>query len=165
MSFAFQALFRKLLIGTISLIFMHHFAMAQERVERPSYIERFLSENPLEDREVINKAHLFQNILRHVQTDGLRDSQYFYITFDTRHPGVQIPDYLRSKYPNDMSIVLQYEFWDLSAEDQQVSVQLKFDGRLEKIVIPYTAIREIIDPSINFRIMANRAVSFSQFVL
>jgi hypothetical protein len=158
MSFAFPNLFRKLLIGTISLIFMHHFAMAQEGVGRSNYIERFLSENPLEDRMEINKPHLFQNILRHVETDGLRDGHYFYITFDTQHPGVEIPDYLRSKYPNDMTMVLQYEFWDLSAADQQFSVLLKFDGRLEKVVIPYTAIRDIMDPSINFRVMANRVI-------
>ncbi|GAB4525329.1 MAG: ClpXP protease specificity-enhancing factor SspB [Parvularculaceae bacterium] len=75
---------------------------------------------------------------------------HFYITFATRAPGVQIADFLIEQYPEEMTIVLQHQFWDLEVDDEKFSVLLKFRGKPERLVIPFRAISKFFDPEAQF---------------
>lgn len=85
-----------------------------------------------------------------VQRDGLPGDHHFYITFLTEFPGVSIPDYLRERYPGEMTIVLQYQFSDLSVDSEKINVTLSFNNVPEKLVIPLSAVTIFADPSVNF---------------
>lgn len=82
--------------------------------------------------------------------NGLVGDHHFYITFLTDFPGVKIPDYLHDRYPNEMTIVLQYQFTDLFVDDKLLSVSLSFNNIPEKLEIPLAAISIFADPSVNF---------------
>jgi len=88
--------------------------------------------------------------LRYAQISGLGDGSHFYITFRTRDSGVIIPDFLRMRYPEIMTIVLQYSFTNLNVSEEEFGVTLTFDGRPFYIRIPYTALVEFKDPSCDF---------------
>jgi hypothetical protein len=88
--------------------------------------------------------------LARVARDGPRGAHHFYIGFGTQMPGVVIPDSLRERYPDEMTIVLQHQFWDLEVGDDAFSVALSFQKQLERLTIPYEAIRSFADPSVNF---------------
>jgi hypothetical protein len=82
--------------------------------------------------------------------DGLPGDHHFYITFMTDYPGVSIPDYLRDRYPGEMTIVLQYQFYDLGVDKEKMNVTLSFNNVPERLVIPLGAITIFADPSVNF---------------
>lgn len=88
--------------------------------------------------------------LTHAQFNGLGDGTHFYITFKTRSPGVVLPDFLRIKYPDIMTIVLQYSYNNLHVSDKEFGVQLTFDGRPFFIRVPFAALIEFKDPSADF---------------
>jgi hypothetical protein len=81
---------------------------------------------------------------------GLPGNHHFYITFRTGYPGIQVPDYLRARYPAEMTIVLQFQFYDLEIDDTGFSVTLTFNNAPERLVIPFAAITVFADPSVNF---------------
>lgn len=85
-----------------------------------------------------------------VQESGLPGDHHFYITFLTDYPGVKIPDYLRDRYPGEMTIVLQYQFTDLSVNAERIAVTLSFNNIPEQLVIPLPAVTIFADPSVNF---------------
>jgi hypothetical protein len=85
-----------------------------------------------------------------VAQSGLPGEHHFYITFLTNFPGVDIPDYLKKQYPDEMTIVLQYQFFGLKLEDDNFSVTLSFNNVKERLVIPIDAITTFADPSVNF---------------
>ena len=85
-----------------------------------------------------------------VQESGLPGDHHFYITFLTDYPGVKIPDYLRERYPGEMTIVLQYQFTDLSVNAERIAVTLSFNNIPEQLVIPLPAVTIFADPSVNF---------------
>jgi hypothetical protein len=91
-----------------------------------------------------------QNILRDAAKDGLPGAHHFYISFDTNYPGVEMPEYLREQYPEEITIVLQYEFWDLEIEDTQFFITLCFNDIHERLVVPFEAIISFVDPSVKF---------------
>jgi hypothetical protein len=82
--------------------------------------------------------------------EGAIGDHHFYISFATDHPSVVIPDYLREEYPDEITIVLQHEFWDLKVEAQKFSVTLCFNDANEHILVPYDAITSFVDPSVKF---------------
>ncbi len=88
--------------------------------------------------------------LDEVVDSGLKGEHHFYITFMTDYPGVKIPDYLRDRYPGEMTIVLQYQFSDMRVDDEKLEVTLSFNNVPEKLVIPLAAISIFADPSVNF---------------
>lgn len=98
------------------------------------------------------KRGVVRQALREVLARGgqLPGEHHFYITFRTDAEGVELPDYLRAKYPTEMTIVLQYQFYDLSVEAEKFSVTLSFGGVLRRLVIPYVTIITFADPSVNF---------------
>ena len=85
-----------------------------------------------------------------VMAYGLPGDHHFYITFLTDYPGVEMPEKLRERYPHDMTIVLQYQFYDLSVDKEKMGVTLSFNNMPERLVIPLGAISIFADPSVNF---------------
>ena len=85
-----------------------------------------------------------------VAREGLPGNHHFYITFDTRDTDVVIPAYLREKYPEEMTIVLQYQFSNLKVEEERFSVSLSFNNVLEHLVVPFDAVTGFADPSVKF---------------
>ena len=91
-----------------------------------------------------------KDALIYAQFNGLGDWAHFFITFKTRAPGVVLPDFLRIRYPDIMTIVLQYSYNNLNVSDKEFGVQLTFDGRPFFIRIPFEALVEFKDPSGDF---------------
>jgi hypothetical protein len=102
--------------------------------------------------------HLVQESLRsvvrsallQVAKNGLPGNHHFYISFRTDYPGVDLPDYLIEQYPEEITIVLQYEFWDLEVEDDCFYVTLCFNDIHERLTIPLPSIVSFVDPSVKF---------------
>jgi uncharacterized protein len=96
--------------------------------------------------------HVVAQAIEHVAAQGLPGGHHFYITFRTGHPGVEIPQRVRAQYPQEMTIVLQHQFWDLAfnRETQAIQVGLSFGGVPSKLVIPLDAVVEFADPHIRY---------------
>jgi hypothetical protein len=88
--------------------------------------------------------------LARASTSGLPGTHHFYITFLTKFPGLSIPESLSAQYPEEMTIVLEHQFWDLEIEEERFSVTLSFQSRPERLVIPFNAITAFTDPSVKF---------------
>ncbi|MBV9757799.1 MAG: hypothetical protein JO047_12135 [Alphaproteobacteria bacterium] len=90
--------------------------------------------------------------LGHVARDGLPGGHHFYITFRTDHPGVQMPARLRSQYRQEMTIVLQHQFWDLRVDEaaDTFTVGLSFGGVPTMLTVPLPAVTAFVDPEIRF---------------
>ena len=101
-------------------------------------------------------------MLTEVARTGLPGEHHFYITFNTQAPGVRVSPRLREKYPQDMTIVLQHQFWDLQAHDQAIEIGLSFDGIPEKLYIPYSSITTFIDPSVHFSLQFEVDTEFEE---
>lgn len=80
----------------------------------------------------------------------LPGNHHFYITFKTGAPGVAVPASLKERFPDEMTIVLQNKFWDLTVEDEQFSVSLSFNQVPTKLLIPFGAITAFVDPAVDF---------------
>jgi hypothetical protein len=81
---------------------------------------------------------------------GLPGDHHFYITFKTHAPGVSGPPEVLARYPDEMSIILQHEYWDLAPGETFFSVTLKFAGEAKRLSIPYAAVVRFIDPSVQY---------------
>jgi uncharacterized protein len=94
------------------------------------------------------------------QSGGLPGTHHFYITFKTQAPGVDIPQRLIDRFPDEMTIVLQHRYWDLKVDESQFSVGLSFNQVPSLLVIPFSAITGFHDPAVNFelRFQANDAI-------
>ena len=88
--------------------------------------------------------------IKFAATEGLPGEHHFYITFQTNFPGVEMPDHLRARYPDEMTIVLQHQYWDLMIDDKMFEVTLKFSGRKTRLRVPLGAITAFTDPSVSF---------------
>jgi hypothetical protein len=93
---------------------------------------------------------LIQTVLKDVADHGLPGAHHFFITFDTTHPGVEIADWLRARYPEEMTVVIQHWFENLEVTDEGFSVTLNFGNAPEPLVIPFDAVRTFVDPSVEF---------------
>ncbi|HEY3917983.1 MAG TPA: ClpXP protease specificity-enhancing factor SspB [Stellaceae bacterium] len=88
--------------------------------------------------------------LARTAASGLPGTHHFYISFQTKHPDAKVPDSLASQYPDDMTIVLEHQFWDLEVEEDRFSVTLSFQSRPERLTVPFEAITAFTDPSVKF---------------
>lgn len=93
---------------------------------------------------------LIQSVLSDVAENGLPGAHHFFITFDTTHPDVQIADWLRERYPTEMTVVIQHWFENLHVTDEGFTVTLNFGNSPEPMVIPFDALRTFVDPSVEF---------------
>jgi len=91
-----------------------------------------------------------RNVLADAAKKGLPGDHHFYISFDTRADGVRLSDRLRAQYPDEMTIILQHQFWDLKVGDDEFEVGLSFGGIAERLTVPYEAINGFFDPSVQF---------------
>jgi hypothetical protein len=96
--------------------------------------------------------HVVVRAIEHASEHGLPGGHHFYLTFRTDHPGVVIPPRLRAQYPEEMTIVLQHQFWDLKAdaEARLITVSLSFGGVPAALAIPLSAVTGFADPSVEF---------------
>jgi hypothetical protein len=108
---------------------------------------------------LIGYDQLMQDAMRHVvraalqratNARGLPGRHHFYITFRTHAPGVILPEHLTTRYPEEMTIVLEHQFWDLDVQNDRFRVILKFAGQPHPIVVPYAALTRFYDPSVRF---------------
>jgi uncharacterized protein len=95
---------------------------------------------------------VMKRILHEVSQTGLPGEHHFFITFDTLAPGVRISNRLRERYPEQMTIVMQFQFWDLKVSDHGFEIGLSFNDIAEKLVVPFSAVRGFYDPSVNFEL-------------
>ncbi|RLQ88152.1 SspB family protein [Notoacmeibacter ruber] len=95
---------------------------------------------------------VMRKVLTEVTKAGLPGNHHFFITFLTNFPGVRVSSRLREKYPEQMTIVLQYQYWDLTVTDTGFSVGLSFSDIPEKLEVPFAAVRGFYDPSVNFEL-------------
>jgi hypothetical protein len=100
-----------------------------------------------------------RNALREISEIGLSDNHHFYISFNTRYPGVSISPQLLDRYPQEITIVIQHQFWDLEVYKHSFSVTLSFNNIPEKLVVPFDALTAFADPSVRFGLQFNQKLS------
>jgi len=93
---------------------------------------------------------LIQSVLKDVAEHGLPGAHHFFITFDTRHPDVQMANWLKERYPTEMTVVIQHWYENLTVTDDGFGITLNFGNNPEPMVIPFDALRTFVDPSVEF---------------
>ena len=93
---------------------------------------------------------LIQDVLEDVRDNGLPGAHHFFITFDTTHSDARLADWLKERYPNEMTVVMQHWFDNLEVTDQGFSVTLNFGDAPENLYVPYDSIETFVDPSVEF---------------
>jgi hypothetical protein len=111
--------------------------MAENQIDYEAMVERAL-------RGVLRQA------LHHAESKGLPGEHHFYITFRTDYPGAVVPPRLKASYPQEMTIVLQHQFWGLEIGDTSFSVTLSFANQLERLTVPFAAVTGFADPAVKF---------------
>jgi hypothetical protein len=91
-----------------------------------------------------------RKVLSEVARTGLPGEHHFFVTFATRAPGVRVSSRLLAQYPEEMTIVLQHQFWDLNVTEHAFEVGLSFNNIPERLLVPFTAIKAFADPSVQF---------------
>jgi len=118
-----------------------------------------MSKQQIDYAGLVEKALLrvVHDVLADVAEKGVPGRHHFYITFRTDHPDVVMDDALRARYPNEMTIVLEHEFWALDANDEGFGVTLKFNRLPQRLEVPYAAVTVFADPSVEFGLQFTRA--------
>ena len=91
-----------------------------------------------------------RKVLAEVARTGIPGDHHFFISFSTQAPGVRVSSRLLAQYPEEMTIVLQHQFWDLSVTEHAFEVGLSFDNVPERLLVPFTALKGFADPSVQF---------------
>lgn len=104
-------------------------------------------------RSVVREA------LRHIHKHGFVASHHFYLTFKVTEPGVEMPDFLRQRYSDEMTIVLQNQFWDLKVGEDSFEVTLTFQKLPATLVVPYSALTAFVDPGVQFGLQFGNAAA------
>ncbi len=108
--------------------------------------------------ELLNYPRMLQTALRglvraaltQVRDEGMPGEHHFYIQFSTQHPGSNLPGFLLEQFPEEMTIILQHQFWDLTLDDDEFSVVLSFGGARHALTVPFEAVTSFADPSARF---------------
>jgi uncharacterized protein len=98
-----------------------------------------------------------RNVLGEAAKKGLPGEHHFYISFDTKADGVRLSDRLRAQYPEQMTVILQHQFWDLEVDDTGFGAGLSFGGVPEKLYVPFESIKGFFDPSVQFGLQFEEA--------
>jgi hypothetical protein len=88
--------------------------------------------------------------LRHAAREGLPGEHHFYVTFRAAADGVALPARLAAQFPDEMTIILQHQFWNLEVDERAFSVTLRFGGQPERLTVPFEALTAFVDPSVDF---------------
>ena len=111
-----------------------------------------MSSDPLDYGKLMQ--HALRGVVREAlgvaAEEGLPGEHHFYISFDTQHPGVDVPDWLSAQHPEELTIVLQHEYWDLAVAGDRFSVGLSFSDRPVKLTVPFDAVLTFVDPHAEF---------------
>ena len=91
-----------------------------------------------------------RTVLEDAARNGLPGEHHFYVAFDTRADGVKLSQRMRAQYPEEMTVVLQHQFWDLVVTDEHFEVGLSFGGVPERVLVPFASIKSFVDPSVQF---------------
>lgn len=111
-----------------------------------------MEKDPLRYDQMVEEAlrGVVRKALSQAAENGLPGAHHFYITFETTHPGVELSDTLKLRYPEEMTIIIQHQFWGLEVEENHFAVTLSFNDRSERIGIPFEAITAFADPAVKF---------------
>jgi len=111
-----------------------------------------MTENSLNYDRMVETAlrGVVRRALEQVRDHGLPGNHHFYLTFRTQAEGVDLPSRLRERYPDEMTIVLQHQYDDLSVDEDGFRVRLSFDNRPASLIIPFAALTAFVDPSVQF---------------
>jgi hypothetical protein len=98
---------------------------------------------------------VIRQVLKQVEQKGLLNEHHFFINFNPNYPGVKISKKLKSQYPDELTVVLQFQFDNLSVQEDHFSIELMFSGVKESLTIPYASIISFSDPSVHFLLQLN----------
>jgi len=103
-------------------------------------------------QKILNKnlLNVFIEILKEIEKKGLDSKNHLYVTFATNNPKTSVPDWLLQKYPSEMTIVIQYEYYHLSVNKKNFNIGLSFNNKKCDLIIPFDSIISFADPSSNF---------------
>ena len=103
-------------------------------------------------QKILNKnlLNVFIEILKEIEKKGLDSKNHLYVTFATNNPKTSVPDWLLKKYPSEMTIVIQYEYYHLSVNKKNFNIGLSFNNKKCDLIIPFDSIISFADPSSNF---------------
>ena len=106
----------------------------------------------IEYQKILNKnlLNVFIEILKEIEKKGLDSKNHLYVTFATNNPKTSVPDWLLQKYPSEMTIVIQYEYYHLSVNKKNFNIGLSFNNKKCDLIIPFDSIISFADPSSNF---------------
>ena len=94
--------------------------------------------------------NVFIDVLKIIYKVGLREGHHLFITFKTNYPNVQIPKWLKDKYPDEMTMVMQYEYWNFNVTKDNFKITLSFNDIKSDLCIPYNSVISFADPYANF---------------
>ena len=103
-----------------------------------------------------NMLNVFKDVLTYIRDNGLSDNNHLYITFSTNHKNVELPNWLKQKYPEEMTIIIQYEYCDLEINKNNFSISLSFNNIKTNLKIDYNSIISFADPSANFGLILQK---------
>ncbi len=111
-----------------------------------------MSKKPLQYDQIVESAlrGVVSSALKQVAEHGLPAGHALYITFLTGHDGVDVPSHFGQQFPDEMTIVLQHQFWDLDVTDEVLAVTLSFENLRQRITVPFTAVTAFADPAVQF---------------
>jgi hypothetical protein len=117
-----------------------------------------MSDDPLDYPDLVREALLEvpRRALLLAAREGLPDEHHFYLSFQTTHPGVSISPSLRARHPEEMTVVLQHQYWDLAVGEDGFSVTLRFGGAPERLHVPFAALTAFADPAAEFGLRFDR---------
>jgi hypothetical protein len=101
---------------------------------------------------------VLRTVLSDAAKNGLPGDHHFFVTFDTCAEGVRLSQRMRAQYPKEMTIVLQHQFWDLTVSGDAFEVGLSFGGIPERLSIPFAAVKQFFDPSVEFGLQFEQIV-------
>tara|TARA_X000000950_G_scaffold99959_1_gene126376 strand:+ start:4378 stop:4809 length:432 start_codon:yes stop_codon:yes gene_type:complete len=112
----------------------------------------------IEYQKILNKnmLNVLKDILINIRDNGLSSNNHLYITFLTNHKNVELPNWIKQKYPDEMTIVIQYEYNDLKVNKNNFSIFLSFQDIMVNLIIDYDSILSFADPSANFGLILQK---------
>ncbi|MDH3241857.1 MAG: ClpXP protease specificity-enhancing factor SspB [Alphaproteobacteria bacterium] len=111
-----------------------------------------MADTPLHYEQMVDNAMraVVRDALQEVAENGLPGDHHFFISFKTDAPEVEMPAHLRAQHPNDITVVIQHQFWNLLVDDVGFSVDLAFGGKRQHLYIPFASLISFVDPSVEF---------------
>ena len=102
-----------------------------------------------------NMINVFKDVLKIIDKEGLTEGHHLFITFKTNYPNVKIPSWIKDKFPNEMTIVMQYEYWNFRITKNYFKITLSFNDIKSNLCIPYDSVISFADPYANFGLKLN----------